>query len=332
MFDTYIGTVNGVHVLRGGELHPLGLGGERITAIHAWRAGETTTVLAGTYGNGLYRRAVGGGDWSRVEAGLTAPAFRFLGADPQHAGALLAGTEPGRVFRSDDGGLSWRELEGFTALPGHERWFLPYSPRAGAVRNIYAPPGRPQRLFASVEVGGLARSDDGGLTWVCEPVIADEDVHHVTGHPQRDDELYVSLGTASLSSPARGEQRPQHGGIARSHDGGATWRKIETDYTRATLVPPSRPDLLLGGPARRVGRLGRIVVSADGGDTWEAAGDGIEMPMADMVELFLAAPDGDIWAMCSQGRLLRAEVGEWSWRSALPGGAGGDVKAVAFVA
>jgi photosystem II stability/assembly factor-like uncharacterized protein len=198
------------------------------------------------------------------------------------------------------------------------------------VRTIYASRRCPRRLFACVEVGGLARSDDGGVTWVCEPVIADEDIHHITGRPDDDDVLYVSLGTASLPGSRSGGQGPQLGGIARSRDGGRTWEKVETDYTRATIVPASRPDLLLAGPAPRVGRDGRIVVSGDGGDTWAPAGGGIEIPMPDMVELFLAAPDGSAWAICARGRLLRAEVGDWTWRSALPAGVDVEVKAVAF--
>jgi hypothetical protein len=49
-----------------------------------------------------------------------------------------------------------------------------------------------------------------------------------------------------------------------------------------------------------------------------------------MVELFVDAPDGEVWAICSRGRLLRATPGEWSWSSALPAGADATVKAVAF--
>ena len=40
--------------------------------------------------------------------------------------------------------------------------------------------------------------------------------------------------------------------------------------------------------------------------------------MPDMVELFVAAPDGTVWAICSGGRLLRAAPDDWSWSSALP--------------
>jgi len=331
VFDSYIGTTRGIHRLSDGVLEPLGLESERIMALHAWTAEGTTVVLAGSYGNGLYRSADGGRTWSRVEAGLTAAAFRFLGPDPGHPGGLLAGTEPARLFRSADGGQSWVELEAIGRLPGHDRWFLPYSPRGGALRNVYSPPGRPDRLFASLEVGGLLKSVDDGVSWVCEPVIADEDIHHVTGHPDDGDSLYVSLGTAALTQPGPGEHPPRLGGIARSRDGGRSWEKVETDYTRATIVPPSRPELLLAGPAPRVGRGGRIVVSADGGDSWSPAGAGIDVPMPDMVELFVAAPDDSIWAICSQGRLLRARAGDWTWRSALPGVEALEVKSVAFV-
>jgi photosystem II stability/assembly factor-like uncharacterized protein len=303
----YVGTTSGLFFLGDGELEPLGLEGMSVTALHA----SADAVLAGTYGDGLWRRD--GGDWEQIDVSLST--FRFLDAE-------LAGTEPARVFRSDDGGRTWGELEGVADIPGKEDWFLPYSPRAGAARNAYV---TGERMLVAAEVAGLLRSDDGGATWVCEPVLGDEDVHHVTGHPDDPDLVYVSLGSASLH--VRGGQ---HGGIARSRDGGRTWEKIETDYTRATIVPPARPELLLAGPAPRVGRDGRIVVSTDGGDTWEPAGDGIDVPMPDMVELFVAAPDGAILAICSRGRLLRAEPGEWLWGPALPPDADLEVKSVAF--
>ena len=297
--DALIGTTSGVLRLRGGRLEPLGLEGQSVTALHASRE----ALLAGTYGDGLFRSGDGGRSWERIEAGLTASTFRFVSAE-------LAGTVPARVYRSADGGRRWEELAGLTRIPGHERWYLPYSPRAGAARNAYV---SGDRLLVAAEVAGLLRSEDGGRTWVCEPVAGDEDVHHVTAHPDDPDLLYVSLGSASLN-----QRGGRHGGIARSRDGGFTWEKLETDYTRATIVPPARPDLVLAGPAPRVGRGGRIVVSPDGGDTWEPAGHGIDMPMPDMVELFVAAPDGAVWAICSAGRLLRAAPGDWSWSSVLP--------------
>jgi photosystem II stability/assembly factor-like uncharacterized protein len=333
VFDAYIGTTAGVFRRTDAALEPLGLESEHVSAIHAWPEHGAITVLAGTYGNGLLRSTDGGRHWSYVDAGLTASAFRFLAPDPGDPVALLAGTEPARIFRSEDGGLTWEEFGAITRIEGHERWFLPYSPRAGAVRNVYVHPGRAGRMLAAVEVGGLLRSDDDGRSWVCEPVTddRDEDLHLVTGHPDDQDALYAAVGSASLTPRAPGAQPRRHGGVARSRDGAMTWEKVENDYTRAVLVPPTRPDLLLAGPALQVGRGGRVVVSDDGGDTWEPAGTGIETPMPDMVELFVPAPDGEVWAICSQGRLLRASPGEWSWSSALPSDAGVAVKSLAFV-
>jgi hypothetical protein len=75
VFDVYIGTPDGIHRLRESIVKPLGLHGERVMAEYA----SPHLVVAGTYGNGLYRRADGGAGWARVGAGLTASAFRWLG-------------------------------------------------------------------------------------------------------------------------------------------------------------------------------------------------------------------------------------------------------------
>src|SRR5205085_3975575 len=117
-------------------------------ALHAGADG----LLAGTYGDGLFRSADAGRSWEPVEAGLTASTFRFVTDE-------LAGTEPARLFRSPDGGQSWDEYEAITRIPGYEDWYLPYSPRAGAARNALV---HGDRLLVSAEVAGLLRSDAGG--------------------------------------------------------------------------------------------------------------------------------------------------------------------------
>lgn len=317
MSAVILGTTAGVHRLADGAPEPLGLASERIAAVLALDDG---TLLAGSYGGGILRSTDDGRSWD--PAGTTAPTVRFLDHDVSDPGVtLLAGTEPARLFRSRDRGASWYELDGVTRVEGHERWFLPYSPRAGAARNVY---GAGDRMLVSVEVGGLLASDDGGETWTCRPVLGDEDVHEVTGHPEDPDLVYAALGSASIDRDGA-----QHGGIARSRDRGATWERIETRYTRSVIVPPARPDLVLACPAEGVGRQGAIVVSADGGDTWEPAGGGVESPMEDMVERFAPAPDGSVWAICARGRLLRAEPGTWTW-APVPGSEGLEVESVAF--
>lgn len=332
MFDAVIGTSSGVwHRDHSGKLTSLGLEDERIWAIHAWRDGDTTTILAGSYGNGIYRSTNGGATWARANEGLTATALRTIQPDPAGGGAILCGCEPGRAFRSTDGGQSWSEMVAIKDLPSVDEWYLPYSPRAGALRNFYSPPGQPRRLLASIEVGGLLDSTDGGQTWKLLEIQPDDDVHFVTGHPERADVLFSALGWASLNRNRSHNDEPKIGGVARSDDGGATWTKFFSDYTRAVIVPPTRTDLLLAAPSGRVGALGRIIVSSDLGDSWQDASSGLESPMDDMVELFLAAPDGTIWAICSKGRLLQATPGEWQWQLVVPADAGIESESVAFL-
>lgn len=331
MFQSFVGTGAGVLHLDG-KVNRLGLSDRRISAIHAFhdRTGDVV-ILAGSYGNGLFRSADHGRTWTLIVDGMTAPAARMIAPDPLVPGALLCGTEPARLFRSTDEGRTWVELEGIRTIPAHEAWYLPYSPRAGAIRNVYAPPGSQDHLLAAVEVGGLLRTTDGGETWSIAPVGPNDDIHQVSGHPTDPRQLWVSLGYAALRSRRRDGGSPKLGGVGRSRDGGNTWEVLHTDYTRSTIVPRASPQLVLAGPAPEVGRNGRIEVSRDGGESWEPAGDGIDTPMHDMVELFVVAPDDSIYAVCSGGRLLRSSPTSWRWRSALPPDQPENVVSVSFL-
>ena len=330
--DIVVGTEDGVVGVADG-VRRLGLKGHRVSALYAFREpGRADPVLlAGTYGEGLHRSADGGESWHATE-GMAAPAVRTIGPDPVVAGALLCGTEPGRLFRSSDGGITWSELAGISALPAHEGWFLPYSPRAGAIRNVDAVPKDAGHMVASVEVGGMLRTTDSGETWTVEEVAGNDDIHQLAGDPTQAGRLWASLGYAALPTRVRHPGDPHLGGVARSDDGGHTWALLHTDYTRSTIPVPGVPGLVLSGPAPHVGEAGRIVVTRDEGATWQAAAEGIETPMPDMVELFVPAPDGSVFAVCSGGRLLRAEPDRWRWASALPPDPTLTAASVAFLA
>ena len=323
------GTRSGVYRVDSDGPTFLGLDGERISAMMVvQREVQPARIIAGSYESGMFRSDDLGQTWQEVTNGFTLSCVRWLGPDPLNAGALLVGTEPGRIFRSSDQGKSWNELSGIREIPGYEKWYLPYSPRAGAVRNIYSPPDS-QTCFASVEVGGLLISEDAGESWRCEFVGADSDIHYVTGHPVEKPLLFAALGYAGIDhSP---NDSPDHrGGLARSTDGGRTWTKLFGDYTRGVIIPSSNPEIVLAGPSPNVGRHGRIEVSNDQGSTWESASTGIKTPMEDMVESFLETPDGRVWAICSGGTLLESKTDEIRW-SPVPGTEHLDVDSVAFL-
>jgi hypothetical protein len=72
------------------------------------------TVFVGLQEGGVHRSADGGRSW--VDCELPEPAVFSLAVSAAD-GAVYAGTEPSRLFRSDDKGEGWRELKALLELP-----------------------------------------------------------------------------------------------------------------------------------------------------------------------------------------------------------------------
>src|SRR5438132_6803886 len=77
--------------------------------------------------------------------------------------AVYAGVEDAALFRSTDGGKSWRELAGLRGHGTGPKW----QPGAGGMclHTILLDPGRPDRLYTAISSAGAFRSDDGGANW-----------------------------------------------------------------------------------------------------------------------------------------------------------------------
>src|SRR5688572_27349995 len=75
---------------------------------------------------------------------------------------VYAGAEDAALFRSADGGRTWKELDGLRSAKGHL-----WAPGAGgmAVHTILLDPTRPERLYVAISAAGVFRSDDSGKTW-----------------------------------------------------------------------------------------------------------------------------------------------------------------------
>jgi hypothetical protein len=86
---------------------------------------DPDTVYAGLREAGVRRTVDGGRSW--VDCGLSEPGV-FSIAVSAADGAVYAGTEPSRLFRSDDRGESWRELEALLELPSRPSWSFPPRP------------------------------------------------------------------------------------------------------------------------------------------------------------------------------------------------------------
>ncbi len=193
--------------------------------------------------------------------------------------AVYAGVEDAALFRSADGGVTWRELAG---LRGHEsgpRW----QPGAGGLglHTIVLDPGDPRRIFIAISAAGVFRTDDGGATWTPKnrglrsQYIPDPDapvghcVHRIAMHPARPDVLFMQ----------------KHWDVMRSDDAGESWREVSgnlpSDFGFPIDVHAHEPETIYVVPIKSdsehyppEGKL-RVYRIRTGGDEWAPLTEGL---------------------------------------------------------
>lgn len=303
----YVGTEQGIFRLArdadSWTLQTSGLADQEIEAVAADPDGRH--AIAGTHGAGLFRTADGGANWEAISAWEGSPYIRSVSYHPQNPQIVRVGTEPARVWCSRDGGANWTEEDGFTALPGCADWFLPYSPRAGAVRKIIMLDGTEETVWAAIEVGGLAESRNDGASWGISERVGQwdfpanglhPDVHSIDIHPGQSDTIIAATG----------------GGVFRSVDRGQSWQQVIDDYTRGVCIKADDPATVVVGPSRRVGRLGRMMVSRDGGETWQDAEQNLSFPLDRMCEHIVCDQD-DVFAVVLDDAVYHAAFADLAW-------------------
>jgi photosystem II stability/assembly factor-like uncharacterized protein len=180
-----------------------------------------------THGNGVWRSTDGGASWTSLGLAPTRQtgAIRVDPRDPDRVyvaamGHAFAPNSERGVFRSTDGGASWKKVLFLDDSTGAIDLAMdPSNPRI-----LYAAMWRFQRAPWGMQQGGgrtgIYKSTDGGDTWTS--------ITDAAGLPKR------PLGRIGLAvSPARPqrlwasvEAPDSSGGIFRSDDAGATWMRI----------------------------------------------------------------------------------------------------------
>src|SRR5438552_2694720 len=113
---------------------------------------------------GAYRSTNRGNTWERLrlpdEADIWSISFGQNSPHPGGANVLYAGASPPGVYRSEDGGESWRKM----ADPGlpHDRVIMAFPCR---VMRLAVDPNSPDDIYATLEANGAMRSRNGGETW-----------------------------------------------------------------------------------------------------------------------------------------------------------------------
>jgi photosystem II stability/assembly factor-like uncharacterized protein len=254
---------------------------------------EPDTVYAGLREGGVRRSLDGGRTWQ--DCGLPEPGVFSLALSAAD-GAVYAGTEPSRLFRSDDKGESWRELEALLDLPSRPNWSFPPRPWTSHVRWIAPNPHDPDVLLVGIELGGLMRSTDGGASWQDHRPGAQPDVHSLTWHPHTPGRAYEAGG----------------GGAAFSTDAGETWQPADEGrdrhYTWSVAVDPDDADCWYvsasTGPFAAHGGhdpQARIYRRRDD-QPWQPLAGGLPEPLPAM-PYALVATDGRLLAGLADGQL-----------------------------
>jgi hypothetical protein len=315
--------------------------GHGIARLDETAGGEWTVDLSLT-GSPVYCLAVDPADPSRVYAGLTDGGVRRTDDDgagwvdcspPQTAvfslavspadGTLYAGTEPSALYRSDDRGQAWHELDALLELPSRPTWSFPPRPWTSHVRWIAPSPHDRDLLLVGIELGGLMRSTDGGASWQDRRPGAALDVHSLAWHPRVEGRAYEAGGD----------------GAAWSEDAGDSWRRADEGrdrhYTWALAVDPDDPELWYvsasTGPFVAHGRgnpQARIFRREDG--SWRPLAGGLPDPFPAMPYALVAA-DGRLFAGLANGELWESPDRGDTWQAcALRGGALRGVHALAY--
>src|SRR5262249_30303823 len=123
---------------------------------------DPETVFVGLHEAGVRLSHDGGRGW--IDCELPEAAVFSLAVSAAD-GAVYAGSEPSRLFKSRDHGESWRELQTLLELPSQPTWSFPPRPWTSHVRWIAPSPHDADLLLVGIELGGLMRSSDGGESW-----------------------------------------------------------------------------------------------------------------------------------------------------------------------
>jgi photosystem II stability/assembly factor-like uncharacterized protein len=150
------------------------------------------------------------------------------------------GTEPSAIFRSADGGATWRDLATLRQLPSASTWSFPPRPYTHHVRWITPDPLQPGCIYAAIEAGALLRSFDGGETWQDRKPDGPFDTHTLATHKLAPNRLYSAAGD--------GFMRPGIG-FVQSDNGGDSWYRpdegLHHHYLWSVAVDPADPDILV---------------------------------------------------------------------------------------
>ena len=198
------------------------------TEVHVIKAAPDGTVYLGTRGHGLFRSKSGMHGWEAIETPAAAARIRSIVPAGDH---LIIGTEAGLgEGASPVGVFAWSQKSGWEPLgdlrtcSGSGAWSYPVPTEGVHARWVSVDPRRQERVYAAIQAGGIAITDDNGETWTDRRDLDSLDVHMIEPHPSRPGVVYAGAGGRAS-------------GFYRSKDFGDTWEVLAPDCVSPSIRP-----------------------------------------------------------------------------------------------
>ncbi|MEZ4520319.1 MAG: hypothetical protein R3A46_01570 [Thermomicrobiales bacterium] len=273
-------------------------------------------VVAGTNDDGVYLSHDGGENWSFVGEAIPhrrTPSVAISQAHRENGKSVIyVGTEPSRLYRSEDDGKTWQDFPELPALPSSSGWSFPPRPWTHHTRWITPHATDPSILYVGIELGGVMRSTDAGKTWEDRKPGAYTDSHAIRVHAEATDRVYEAAGQ----------------GVAISDDEGASWSPVDDGmdrhYSWGIAVDPADPDLWYVSAShgaryahRRTGDAQAHIYRKRGDDPFELLNGDLGNPLPYMPYSLLTLRDRPnlILAGMQHGEVLLSEDAGDSWRT-----------------
>ena len=235
---------------------------------------------------------------------------------------IYVGAATGGVWRSRDGGLTWRPV--FDEQPVLGIGAVVVSPSNPDVVWAGTGEGNPRN---SAGVGnGVYRSLDGGDTWRHMGLERSERIHRIVVHPDDPRTVYVGAMGPAWSD---GEER----GVYKTTDGGESWERVlyvdQGTGIGDLVMDPANPDKLFAAMwsfrrwpwfFRSGGSGSGLFVTHDGGASWKRLGpeDGLPPGELGRIGVAVSRSNPDVaYALVEAERseLLRSDDGGARWRT-----------------
>jgi photosystem II stability/assembly factor-like uncharacterized protein len=214
--------------------------------------------------------------------------FRFIGPDGNRAIAVAGepgnpmlsyvGAASGGIFKTTDGGISWRPI--FDEMDNSTIGAIALAP--GKPEHVWVGTGETFLIRPAHAMGnGVYKSTNAGRTWTNVGLKETGRISRVVVHPTDTNTVYVgSLGHA------HGPQKER--GIYKTTDGGKTWEQVffvnENTGCADLSVNPKNPDEIFAAmwqvevktwQLKSGGEGSGIYRSRDGGKTWQRLSNGL---------------------------------------------------------